>query len=70
MTYTKNKKTGKEYMIGKGLLDKILETGPDGGVEWVCQDVEKVGPMAHKVRTRSYPSTSLSLSLSLSLFMH
>ena len=48
VTYTKNKKTGKEYMIGKGLLDKILETGPDGGVEWVCQDVKKIAPMAQK----------------------
>ena len=42
VTFTKNKKTGEKLRIGKGILDKILETGNDGGETWSCSNLSAV----------------------------
>eukprot|EP01062_Namystynia_karyoxenos_P015236 TRINITY_DN1552_c0_g1_i6.p1 TRINITY_DN1552_c0_g1~~TRINITY_DN1552_c0_g1_i6.p1 ORF type:complete len:1024 (+),score=427.19 TRINITY_DN1552_c0_g1_i6:121-3072(+) len=40
-------KENKYYLIGKGLLNKVLETGQDGGAEcWTCDHLGTVGPKA------------------------
>eukprot|EP00948_MAST-09A_sp_MAST-9A-sp1_P004159 g4159.t1 len=46
VTFTKNKETGEVLRIGKGLLDKILNTDNDGGEEWKCDNFDAINKSA------------------------
>jgi len=48
VAYAKHPDYG-EMKLSKGLLDKILDTGDDGGDMWICEDLAKLEPEIKQV---------------------
>merc|ERR1719375_387437 len=41
VAFVKDNKTGKKLQVAKGIVNKVLKTGDDGGILWTVEDYEK-----------------------------
>jgi len=48
VAYVTDKKTGKKLMVAKGIINKVLKTGEDGGITWTVQDFETASVQVKK----------------------
>merc|ERR1719333_54870 len=42
VAFVKDKKTGKQLQVAKGIVNKVLKTGEDGGITWTVEDFDKM----------------------------